>query len=546
MPDAAAVKGLIYAVGAVGSKEVLDRATGKLVPVTKENAPHSVDGINYAPFAAFGGWAGAINAKSDQKKKDAAYAFLSYMNQAAQSNVDVTIGATGYNPYRNSQLASTDLWVKAGMPPELAENYLGAINGALNNLNMASDMKIPGAQKYTGVVLDTELARYLAGETTVDEALANIEAGWEEVTEDFGRDDQIEVPGLGAWALATKSCPMSRPLNVIDQPGTCSGWQLSEESWGEWFDRHSGTFFIVPAVMLILIFAIFPTFYSIVFALSRVRFTADGLHFRFVGFQNFYETVLRQRPDAFPRQDRMRWAFWASVVLCRRRPRRLWWLYRSADESRPGSACSGRLISAAMAIFLAWFSGASLLSGNSIGTLCTTLFYVFVGCAASVRHRNRPGLPLLAADSGKSFFRVIFFIPLMITPLGWATPCGWWRTPPRVRSSPSHGALDRELGLVGRTPGRARFAMMICDSWQWIPFIFIFMLAALENVPRDHVEAAKVDGASSCADFPRDHLAADHPGCRDRDADPRDRGLQDRRPPQHHDGRRARHPPPNR
>ena len=195
-PDATAVKGLIYAVGAVGSKEVLDRATGKLVPVSPETAPNAVDGINYAPFAAFGGWAGAINAKADPAKKAAAYAFLSYMNQAAESNVDVTRGATGYNPYRLSQLASTDLWVAAGMPEALAVNYLGAINGALNNANMASDMKIPGAQKYTGVVLDTELARYLAGEITVDEALANIEAGWEEITEDFGRDEQIAAQGL--------------------------------------------------------------------------------------------------------------------------------------------------------------------------------------------------------------------------------------------------------------------------------------------------------------------------------------------------------------
>jgi multiple sugar transport system substrate-binding protein len=194
--DAASVKGLIYAVSAVGSREVLDRATGELVPVTAENSPHSVDGINYAPFAAFGGWAGAINAKADPQKKAAAYAFLSYMNQAEQSNVDVTRGATGYNPYRLSQLASTDLWVAAGMPKELAENYLGAINGALNNANMASDMKIPGAQNYTGVVLDTELARYLAGEITVEEALANIEAGWEEITEDFGRDAQIAAQAL--------------------------------------------------------------------------------------------------------------------------------------------------------------------------------------------------------------------------------------------------------------------------------------------------------------------------------------------------------------
>jgi len=194
--DATAIKGLLYAVSAVGSKEVLDRATGKLVPVTKETAPHSIDGINYAPFAAFGGWAGAINKRADQKKKDAAYAFLSYMNQAAQSSVDVTIGATGYNPYRLSQLASPDLFVKAGMPQELAENYIGAINGALNSLNIASDMKIPGAPNYTGVVLDTELARYLAGEITVDEALQNIEAGWEEITEDFGREEQIKFQAL--------------------------------------------------------------------------------------------------------------------------------------------------------------------------------------------------------------------------------------------------------------------------------------------------------------------------------------------------------------
>ena len=194
--DATAVKNQLYAVAALGTKEVLDRATGKLVPVTKESAPYSVDGINYAPFAAFGGWAGAINAKIDPKKKQAAYDFLSYMNQAAQSNVDVTIGWDGFNPYRLSQLKDTVLWEKAGFTKDAAANYIGAINSALNNPNMASDFKVPGAQQYSGVVLDTELARYLAGEITVDEALKNIEAGWEKITEDFGRDKQIAAQGL--------------------------------------------------------------------------------------------------------------------------------------------------------------------------------------------------------------------------------------------------------------------------------------------------------------------------------------------------------------
>ena len=194
--DASAIKGKMYALSAVGSREVLDRETGELVAVSAESAPYAVDGINYSPFAAFGGWAGAVNKNADDKTKAAAYAFLSYMNQAAQSGVDVTIGATGYNPYRISQLASTDLWVEAGMPQALADNYLGAINGALNNPNMSSDMKIPGAQQYTAVVLDTQLARYLAGEITVDEALENIEEGWEEITEDFGRDEQIAAQAL--------------------------------------------------------------------------------------------------------------------------------------------------------------------------------------------------------------------------------------------------------------------------------------------------------------------------------------------------------------
>ena len=170
-----------------------DPTPDALVACTTETCPHAIDGINYAPFAAFGGWSGAINAKSDAKTKQAAYDFLSYMNQAAQSNVDVTMGWTGYNPYRNSQLDSTENWVKAGFSQAFAENYLGAIKDSLNSPNMASDIRIPGAQQYTGVVLDRELARFLAGEISAEQAVANIEAGWEEITEDYGRDGQKAI-----------------------------------------------------------------------------------------------------------------------------------------------------------------------------------------------------------------------------------------------------------------------------------------------------------------------------------------------------------------
>lgn len=186
-------------VGAVimpGATEVLDVASGELVACDADTCPYAVDGVNYAPFAAFGGWTAAISATLDDQKKQAAYDFLSYMNQAAQSNYDVTQGWTGYNPYRNSQLEDTAAWVEAGFSEAAATNYLSAIKDSLNHPNMASDFRIPGAQQYTGVVLDRELARYLAGEITVDQALANIEEGWEEITDDFGRDEQAAIYSL--------------------------------------------------------------------------------------------------------------------------------------------------------------------------------------------------------------------------------------------------------------------------------------------------------------------------------------------------------------
>ena len=185
---------VIDKVGAMilpGSKKVLDRASGKLVDCSAETCPYAVDGVNHAPFAAFGGWSGGINAKADPKVKDAAYAFFSYMSQPAQSNVDVTIGATGFNPYRLSQFKNLDNWVKAGMSEQAAKDYLGAIEQSLNSPNMVLDLRIPQNQRYQQVVLDTAIARYLAGELDIPATMKAISDGWNEVTEELGKDEQL-------------------------------------------------------------------------------------------------------------------------------------------------------------------------------------------------------------------------------------------------------------------------------------------------------------------------------------------------------------------
>ena len=192
-PDTSVVQDKVGTLVTPGTSEVLDRETGELVPCDEMTCPHAIDGINYAPFAAYGGWSGGVNARTDDAKKDAAYAFLSYMSAPEQANEDVTIGKTGFNPYRISQFESTELWEAAGMSKEAAEDYLGAIGSSLNNPNMVLDLRIPQNQRYQQVVLDTAVAQWLAGELDLEGTMAQIEVGWNEITDELGREDQLAV-----------------------------------------------------------------------------------------------------------------------------------------------------------------------------------------------------------------------------------------------------------------------------------------------------------------------------------------------------------------
>ena len=190
-PDTSIVQDKTGAMITPGVTEVLDWETGELVPCDETTCPYAVEGVNYAPFAAYGGWSGGVNAAVDDQVKEAAYAFFSYMSQPAQANVDVTIGKTGFNPYRTSQFLNRQGWVEAGMSPQAATDYLGAIEGSLASPNMVLDLRIPQNQRYQGVVLDTAVAQFMAGELTAEETMDQIYVGWEEITEELGREDQL-------------------------------------------------------------------------------------------------------------------------------------------------------------------------------------------------------------------------------------------------------------------------------------------------------------------------------------------------------------------
>ena len=161
----------------------------------------------------------------------------------------------------------------------------------------------------------------------------------------------------------------------------------------------------------------------------------------------------------------------------------------------------GRLLAAAVAMGLALTAIATTAAGGVPGTIVNTLLYVVVGVA--VQFALGLALALLCGQPirGRNFFRVLFFIPLMVTPVGIAYT---FRMLADMQKGP-FAPLVRAVGINewswATEAWSARLMVLIGDTWQWTPFMFIVMLAAVENQPRDQVEAARLDGANGLQIF---------------------------------------------
>ena len=247
---------------------------------------------------------------------------------------------------------------------------------------------------------------------------------------------------------------------------------------------------------MILIFSVFPTIASLVLAFSRMRLGGGSYTVTFVGLQNFRKQFFGSEQfhflGTFTTISLLGWTLVVVVATLL-----VWWLYRYVSTGFKIIGFIGRLISAGLAFGLALLFSATLLSGSSFGTLGVTLFYVVVGC--TLQFLVGLGLALLCAQpiKGRTFFRVVFFLPLMITPIG----IGYTF---RMLADTTKGPFSPVWQWVGlgdfawaSNAWTARLIIVVANSWQWIPFIFVILLAALENVSRDLVEAGHVDGAGN-------------------------------------------------
>jgi multiple sugar transport system permease protein len=261
-------------------------------------------------------------------------------------------------------------------------------------------------------------------------------------------------------------------------------------------ERVAGNVFVLPAVLVVLFLSIFPLIISLYLSLSRFRFVKGGFEINFVGLANYHKLLFGSEQTHFlgltAAPSPVGWLIFLAVVGLL-----VWGLVgylRGGQRRTVGTV--GRVLAVLVFSVLTWLLVHTLNPAGRPGTVVVTLLYVAVGIAA----QYGIGLSLAVLTTqrlpGRRFFRVVFLLPMMITPVGIAYLFRMLTDTDKGPFQPVWQALGLGMYSWVNDPWGARAAVIISDIWQWTPFMFIVLLAALEAQSVELSEAARVDGAN--------------------------------------------------
>jgi multiple sugar transport system permease protein len=187
------------------------------------------------------------------------------------------------------------------------------------------------------------------------------------------------------------------------------------------------------------------------------------------------------------------------------------WLYVGPAMLVMAVACLYPVLSAFQLSMFDWNMGTPWSSARWVGlsnfvsaftnprvwsSLQTTLLFAAVCVTVEMLLGIALALALEKPVRGTAAFRTMFILPMMIAPV--AVGLTW-----RYMFDAQFGLINALLKVVGFSaqnwlaePGLAFAAIVIADIWQWTPFVFIMMAAALAGIDSSVVEASRIDGAS--------------------------------------------------
>jgi multiple sugar transport system permease protein len=126
------------------------------------------------------------------------------------------------------------------------------------------------------------------------------------------------------------------------------------------------------------------------------------------------------------------------------------------------------------------------LTATTSYVLLSVTFELIIGLSIALALQNQKWF--------KNFTRAFLLAPMFITPIAVGLMF-------RFFLNDQLGAIPHYLGQVGLSydffgSGRALVTLAFIDVWQWTPFMVLLLLAGLESIPKQPLEAARVDGAN--------------------------------------------------
>lgn len=269
-------------------------------------------------------------------------------------------------------------------------------------------------------------------------------------------------------------------------------------------EQTTGILFILPALIIILIFGIFPIGYSVYMSMFNWLVTKGA----FVGDKN-YLLIFGSWRNFF-----ILLAGVGLLVLA-------YWVWNNAFKTLNNGEVIARVAGALIlilggVIFLSGW-GQVAASGNKdfLNSLIVTVYYALGTVPAEIILGMVLAFLLYQDIIGKEAFRIIYFLPYVTPSVTTAvvfqiifslretsianTIIGWFGISPqkwRFEPKPILNLLGINWQGFFAGPSLALFTIMLFGIWSFVGYNTVIFLAGLGNIPKETYEAAEMDGAT--------------------------------------------------
>jgi multiple sugar transport system permease protein len=135
-------------------------------------------------------------------------------------------------------------------------------------------------------------------------------------------------------------------------------------------------------------------------------------------------------------------------------------------------------------------------------SLVVTVAFVAVAVVLELVIGLLLALPLAAQSRSNNVATALMLLPFAVTPAVSALVF-------RELANPNYGWIDWLMGVVGlpahvewlSNPSTAWIILIGLDVWQWTPFVALILMAGLQSMPTEPLEAAAIDGAGRFQTF---------------------------------------------